>query len=713
MKKRFLPFAFFIFLLPAILVSQTKINGKVEDSKNNPLPGANIYIKDSYDGTTSKNDGTFSFKTFEKGEHTIIISFVGFKTFQKKIALKGTETKIDAVLEEEVTELSAVVVSAGSFEASDEKKGVILRPLDVVTTGADADLYSTLSTLPGTQKIGETEGLFVRGGSASESKTIVDEMIVQKPFFSSVPDLPSRGRFSPMLFKGTVFSTGGYSAQYGQALSSALILKTQDLAPQTITAINLMAVGIGGAHTQRWENSSLSVEGGYYNLNPYNNIFKQRVDWDKSPVSVETSANYRQKISKNGMFKAFVSYSGSDLSLYVPNLDNFPQKDHYNLKTENYFSNASYRDIWGDDWNVFGGISASLDKDRIKIVGDEIAQDQTLIQSKFTANKKIFNNTFLTFGAEIQNTDYNDGYNQMNAKLNEVYLAGFAETDLIFTNDLAAKIGVRAEHSKILDKFNIAPRISFAYRLGTFDQLNFAYGRFYETPEKDFLIMSNNFNYENADHYIANYQYIGDGYTFRAELFYKEYHNLAKGTVYTYPYFTLPLVSFSNDGKGFAKGLDVFWRDSKTFKNCDYWLSYSYLDTKRDFRNYPTMAFPTFASPHTFSIVFKRWFESISSFFAVTYTHAAGRPYFNPNNPEFLGDRSDSYNNLSANISVITNWFNSFSVIFFSVDNLLGFNNVYGYRYSTDGRISSPVLPPTVRSVFLGMFISMQPVNQN
>ena len=101
-----------------------------------------------------------------------------------------------------------------------------------------------LSTLPGTQKIGETEGLFVRGGSASETKTVIDEMVVENPFFSSVPDIPSRGRFSPMLFKGTFFSTGGYSAQYGQALSSVLVLKTQDLAPKTQTAISLMAVRI-------------------------------------------------------------------------------------------------------------------------------------------------------------------------------------------------------------------------------------------------------------------------------------------------------------------------------------------------------------------------------------------------------------------------------------------------------------------------------------
>jgi hypothetical protein len=711
MNKFYLLPACFLFL-SFLVNAQTKITGKIIDLNGNPLPGANIYIKDSYDGTTSKTDGTFSFKTTEKGSATLVASFVGYKKYEKNVVLKKEEIKIDIVLEEEITQMNAVVVSAGSFEASDEKKGVILKPLDVVTTGATADLYASLNTLPGAQKIGEAEGLFVRGGSAAETKTIIDEMIVQKPFNSSVPDLPSRGRFSPMLFKGTVFSTGGYSAQYGQALSSALILKSQDMPTQTITAVNLMVFGFGGAHTQVWDNSAISVEGGYYNLNPYNNVFKQRVDWDKSPTGISTSANYRQKISKSGMLKAFVSYSKSDFSLFLPDLDNMPVKTFFGSKPENYYSNVSYRDIWGD-WNIFGGMSYSLDKDKINASGNIIGQDQRLAQAKFTANKKIIDNAYLTFGAEAQNTRYDDSYNQFNVGLDEIYTAGFVESDLYFTNDLAAKIGVRAEHSKILDKYNFAPRVSVAYRLGKYDQLNFAYGRFYQTPEKNYLVQYNKFDYENADHYIANYQYLGEGQTFRLEFYYKQYHNLVKGTIFTYPYFNLPLVPFSNDGKGYAKGIDIFWRDSQSLQYCDYWVSYSYLDTKREFSNYPTLAFPTFAAPHTFSVVFKRWFEPISAFVALTYVHSSGRPYFNPNNTNFLSDRTDSYDNLSMNVSFVTNWFNSFSVIFFSIDNLPGFANVYGYRYSSDGKIVAPVVPPTLRSAFLGIFISIGGQNQN
>lgn len=696
-----------LIIISGINFAQTKISGIVKDKSNLPLPGANVFIKDSYDGNTSGSDGKFSFVTEEKGEAILVASFVGYKQFQKNVTLEGKELVVDIVLEEETKVMRQVVISAGSFEASDENKAVILRPLDVVTTGAEADIYSALETLPGTQQIGETEGLFVRGGSASETKTIIDEMIVQKPFYSSVPDIPARGRFTPFLFKGTVFSTGGYSAQYGQALSSVLILKTQDLAPATRTTLNLMAVGFGAAHSSRWDESSLSFESGYYNMSPYFKVQKQKTDWQKAPESFESSLNYRIKTSETGMIKAFSSFSYGDFSLYTPNLNNLSVKDFTRIKGGNFFFNTSYKEIFGEDWTFFSGYSYSHDEDNINLNDNRITQRERLNTGKVTVTKGINDNSFLTFGSEYRNVEYFTKYNQYDVKLIENYIAGYIETDIFFNFDFAIRLGLRSEYSKLLNKTNFAPRVSLAYKLGEYDQLNFAYGQFYQTPDVDYLMLSKTFDYERADHYIFNYQYIGKRKTFRIELYYKDYNNLAKGTVITYPYFNLPSVAFSNKGKGYAKGIDIFWRDSETITMSDYWISYSYLDTKRDYKNYPTLAAPPFSTPHTFSVVFKHWFPEITTSLGLTYSFATGRPYFNPNNPQFLGDRGKNFHNLSMNVSYLTSLFNSFTIIFFSVDNLFGYANVYGYRYSDDGKIKAAVLPQALRWAFVGAFISL------
>ena len=104
------------------------------------------------------------------------------------------------------------------------------------------------------------------------------------------------------------------------------------------------------------------------------------------------------------------------------------------------------------------------------------------------------------------------------------------------------------------------------------------------------------------------------------------------------------------------------------------------MDTKRDYRDFPTLAQPTFAT---------------------------GRPYYNPNNPVFNGDKTRSYNNLSFNASHLVNLFDNFTVVYFSVTNVLGFSNVFGYRYSSDGSYREGIVPAALRSAFLGVFISL------
>ncbi|MES2881748.1 MAG: carboxypeptidase-like regulatory domain-containing protein, partial [Bacteroidota bacterium] len=217
-------FFLLLFFITQTLQAQTVLAGKVKDAKNVGIPGASITIKDSYDGAVTDSLGNFRFSTTEKGVHNLIVSAIGFNTLQQQITIGDSTQNFEWTLKEAFDEMKAVVITAGSFEASDRKRaGVVLNSIDVVTTAsANGDITGALKTLPGAQQVGETEGLFVRGGTAAETKIFIDGTLVNNFFQSSVPNIASYGRFSPFIFKGTVFSTGGYSALYGQALSSAL-----------------------------------------------------------------------------------------------------------------------------------------------------------------------------------------------------------------------------------------------------------------------------------------------------------------------------------------------------------------------------------------------------------------------------------------------------------------------------------------------------------
>ena len=151
--------------------------------------GANVFLQNSYDGTSTDAEGRFRFSTMEKGQALLVISYLGYEKQELEIDLKNKLLSFSILLVPELNELDMVVITAGAFEASDERKAVMLRPLDIVTTaGATADIAGALNTLPGTQTVGEEGKLFVRGGAAYETRTFIDGMYVQNPYNSSVPN---------------------------------------------------------------------------------------------------------------------------------------------------------------------------------------------------------------------------------------------------------------------------------------------------------------------------------------------------------------------------------------------------------------------------------------------------------------------------------------------------------------------------------------------
>ena len=216
-----------LLLLGSTLLAQTRLTGTITDQSGETLVGANVFIKDTYDGASTDANGLYNFATSQHGEAVLVVTYIGFVEKNEIIILNGDSLSINLVLKEAINKMEAVVISAGTFQGGTNTKSEVLKPLDIVTTaGATADIAGALNTLPGTQKVGEEGRLFVRGGAGNETKTFIDGLQVLKPYSTTIPNTPTRGRFSPFMFSGTSFSTGGYSAEYGQALSSALILHT-------------------------------------------------------------------------------------------------------------------------------------------------------------------------------------------------------------------------------------------------------------------------------------------------------------------------------------------------------------------------------------------------------------------------------------------------------------------------------------------------------
>src|SRR3954452_21050843 len=363
--------SFFIafFLISFLTQAQVKISGIVKDNHNKKVISASITLKDTYDGGTSDSSGNYSFSTTEKGNYTLVASAVGYKTVEQLITIANEPIAVNFNIKEEINELKAVTVTAGSFAAGDSKRAVtVLNSIDVATVGGgNADITSAIKTLPGAQQIGEQEGLFVRGGAGYETKQFIDGTMVNNPYYTSVPDIGSRGRFSPFLFKGTVFSAGGYSALYGQALSSAVILESIDLPEKTAANLFVSPIVVGGGYQDLAKNkkSSWGADYGYVNLIAYFNIVKQTPDYFRMPEFHNGDANFRIKTKSGGMIKYYTTLSVSNMGLRRPDVDSSILKDAFSLNNVNWYNNLSWRENLGNGWKMNVGSSFSTNKDNI------------------------------------------------------------------------------------------------------------------------------------------------------------------------------------------------------------------------------------------------------------------------------------------------------------------------------------------------------------
>ncbi len=687
------------------LEAQTLISGTVKSSKGELLAGANVFIKGTYAGANTDANGKFSFTVNSNDSMVIMVSFISYKPFEQKFKPEGKNYNISIVLKEDVSQLDAVTISAGYFEAGDEKKSTVLNSLDIVTTaGGAGDIYSVMRTLPGASGMSSQTGLFVRGGEGRETVTIIDGLRVANPFYSNMPDISSRGRFNPFLFQGTYFSSGGYSAEFGEGMSSALVLNTIGLAEQTSTNIDLMSIGAGLGHTHRWKKTSLGGYFSYTNLSPYYQLFKQNIDWVEGPQGIGGSIIFRHQPKIGGMLKAYCEYSDGASSFNYKLSDEPLIKQYYKGKNKNLFSNLSYTKELNKKWNMF--TSASYSKNNDITTFDTLSSENfdNLLAGKIKFTRSLGKLSQLKIGTEYHNTYYNMDYKSSyinDIVFNDNYTGSFAESDIYLTKKLVMRLGVRAESNTSISNYNVMPRTSIAYKLNNGYQFSFAYGQYYQTPELEY-INSGLKKYEKSSHYVLNFQRIEDDRTLRAEIYYKKYEKLLLIENFQTP---------TTDGNGYAQGLDLFWRDKRSIPNVDYWISYSFLDTKRKYKYFSTAVIPDYAPSHNFNFVFKQNIPSINVGLGLSYVYSSSRYTYLPTGLQ--GDKTPDYHNISFNASYLTSLFGSFTVIVASVGNVFGFDNVISYRYSPDGSSKTVVKDPDKQFVFLGIFLSFGRDNTN
>ncbi|MGV6831169.1 MAG: TonB-dependent receptor [bacterium] len=200
------------------------MSGTISDSiTGETILGANIILPDLSDGSSTNEYGFYSI-TIPEGKHKLIISFLGFKTIEQEVVIVS-DTKMNFVLEEEVSQLGTVVIEQNIEKTNIRKPEMSVNKLSSKTLKkipvvlGEPDVIKSLLLLPGVSNAGEgTSGFNVRGGGADQNLILLDEAIV----FNTSHLFGLFSVFNTDAIKDLRLYKGGIPARYGGRLSSVL-----------------------------------------------------------------------------------------------------------------------------------------------------------------------------------------------------------------------------------------------------------------------------------------------------------------------------------------------------------------------------------------------------------------------------------------------------------------------------------------------------------
>ena len=208
----------------AFLSAQT-ISGFVrEEATGEPLFYVNVFVKDTYVGGTTNQDGYYVIPHVSPGDYEVSASIIGYELKTVDVHLEEEQDlRLDFRLKSSVLVGEEVYVTAErqKFEKLIEPSRVTLstRQIEMVPSLVEPDVFRTLQLLPGVQTINDfSSALYVRGSTPDQNLILLDGITVYNPFhlggvFST---------FNTDAIKEADFQAGGFPARYGGRMGSIL-----------------------------------------------------------------------------------------------------------------------------------------------------------------------------------------------------------------------------------------------------------------------------------------------------------------------------------------------------------------------------------------------------------------------------------------------------------------------------------------------------------
>lgn len=630
MKKLITVFLLFFSIFTSFSQQIGILNGIVLDKATQTfLKDINVKILGTNLTAKTKEDGSFRITGIPLGTYSVEFTSASYQKFIQSDVVISTGIERELIIELQGVQTEEVVIEDSRFQ----------KPSDVTTSfksltfeeirrfpGGLEDIGRVIQSLPGISLTSDGRNdLLVRGGSPAENLFVVDGFEV-----SNINHFGSQGATGGPVsilnldfVRNVNFLTGGFSAKYGDKLSSVVeIQQRSGNSEKFFGKINLSGTGFGanfeGPISKKNKSSWLvSARRSYLDL-----IFNAAgFSFVPEYTDFQLKADYR---INNSNFIEFNSFGALDKVRFNNDTEENKQ-NNLDILTNNqnsYSAGFLLKTLLNKNSFLVSSVARNYtnfffsqrDSNFTEIFRNDSKESD--IQLKLDYSSRISPSTLISLGGAgkrikldydidkkadtLSYTDPNTGnYIILPAVtiLKNLYTyKGFvyAEITQNFLKRFKLTAGVRYDYIDIINKKNyVSPRTSLAVTITPKLSLNFAYGIFYQSPSYIWIIGSeNNKELENirADHYIAGIEYLFDESTrLTVEGYFKDYRNYPVSV--NRPYLILAnnsgfetqnsfgLEQLVSTGTGKAMGFEIFLQKALT-KSIYGQVSFSYSDVK-------------------------------------------------------------------------------------------------------------------------------------
>lgn len=325
--------------------ARNEITGLIQSPTGEPIGDINIFISGTGIGTISNTDGTFLLNYPGKYPIEIVFSSIGWET--KTITLKAMPDSPVLITLNPSHKLLEGVQVVGSRTVSPHSQKIDPQFVRQLPSAAGPGIESLVRSQMGVTSNNELSSQYrVRGGNFDENLVYVNGQEVYRPFLIHSGQQEGLSFVNPDMVESVEFSAGGFSASYGDKMSSVLDITYKQ--PKYF----------GGSFSGGLLGGSTHLEGV---------ALKQKLTWITG-VRYKTNRYLLGSLEEKGDYNP----SFTDIQTYLT----YKPSPRLTFEFLGNYSNNRYQFIPSDRETTFGTIS-EVKRLKIYFAGGEVDQFQT------------------------------------------------------------------------------------------------------------------------------------------------------------------------------------------------------------------------------------------------------------------------------------------------------------------------------------------------